>query len=310
MKRHLSISISIALSAVILAAMLSQRSVSAGPDNRGQKLVEQARAALGGDAKLKSVQALSATGTFRRVLGKEMPEMSGEIQLELLFPDKYMTTEVADLPMAGAQITRISGFNGDQQFRDMKTSGGVGNVVVRMGSNPDTPEAQAAQLKALRADFARYVIALLAAPPPTQTVDFVYAGEAQAEDGRADAIDAKGADGLAMRLFLDQTSHRPLMITYSDAAPKFVVRTHAGMSREEAEKLAKEGHEGISKEMEGKPAEPKMADFQIYLADYRNVDGIFFPHHITKAVNGEVNEEWQITKFKVNPPLKAEKFKK
>jgi hypothetical protein len=34
------------------------------------------------------------------------------------------------------------------------------------------------------------------------------------------------------------------------------------------------------------------------------------PHRITRAINGQFSEEWELKKFKINPPLKADQFKK
>ena len=310
MKKHLTISTTITLTALILLALLSRQSVDARQDNRAQTLLAQARAALGGDAKLKSIQTLLTTAKFRRIIGKDQPEMSGELQLDFLLPDKYMSTEVSNLPMGDAQITRINGFNGDQAFRDARTSGS-GNVFVRMGSGPANQQTPDAQLRAVRAEFARYVIGWLLTAPPTQTVDFTYGGEAQAEEGRADVIDVKGADDFAMRLFLDKETHRPLMLSYRGTQPGMIMRmqTSSGGSHEGSEKLTREAQEKTRKELEGQPP-AKTVEIQMYLSDYRNVGGILLPHHVTRAVNGEVSEEWEVTKFKINPPLKAENFKK
>ena len=310
MKKHLTISATVTLTALILTALCSQRSVGASQDNRAQNLLAQARAALGGESKLKTVQSLSTTAKFRRILAKGEPEISGELQLDFLLPDKYIATEVSNLPMGDAQITRVSGFNGDQPFRDVRTSGG-GNVYVRVGNGPANQQNPAAQLRGIRAEFARYLIGWLLAPPATQAVDFSYGGEAQAEEGRADVIDIKGADDFSMRLFLDKESHRPLMLTYQGPQPGMVMRmqTAAPGSHGEAENSAKEAQEKARKELESQPP-PKMVEVQLFFSDYRNVGGIFLPHHITRAVNGEVSEEWDVTKFKVNPPLKAENFKR
>ena len=311
MKRHLTISTTVTLTALIILALFSRQSVDAQQDNRAQTLLAQARSALGGDDKLKAIQALSTTAKFRKILAKDQPEISGEVQLDFLLPDKFISTEVSNLTMGDAQITRINGFNGDQPFRDARTSGGGGTLFVRMGKGPDNQQGQAAELRAVRAEFARYIIGWLLTAPPTQTVEFSYGGEAQAEEGRADVIDVKSADDFAMRLFLDKESHRPLMLTYRGREPGMVMKMQTGPpgGHGEAGQMAKEAQEKAQKELEGQPP-PKLVEIQMYLSDYRNVGGIFLPHHITRAINGEVNEEWEVTKFKINPPLKAENFKK
>ena len=261
MKKHLTISTIVALLAVTGAAILSQASVHARQDNRALALLDRARAALGGEAKLKSVQSLSATAKFRRILAKDQPELSGELQLDILLPDKYMTTEESTLPMGGAQLTRINGLNGDQPFRDARTSGGGGGMmIVRVAPDNPGPQAEAGVLRAARAEFARYLIAWLLTAPAGQALEFSYVGEAQADEGRAEVIDVKGTEGFALRLFLDKESHRPLMLTYRGTQPRVMMRTlnTPAASREEAEKHAKEAGEKASKEIASDPPEARM----------------------------------------------------
>src|SRR5215510_6137642 len=90
---------------------------------KAQQLIKQARAALGGD-KLKS---LSATGNYRRTFGQM--EMSGEVNYDLLLPDKMMKTETMS-PMPSLEITRIETINGEDVWEDQQQHGGGGGVVM------------------------------------------------------------------------------------------------------------------------------------------------------------------------------------
>ena len=49
---------------------------------------------------------------------------------------------------------------------------------------------------------------------------------------------------------------------------------------------------------------------ETHLDDYKTVNGIKLPHLITRGVNGQTNEEWEIKSFKINPNLKASTFTK
>jgi hypothetical protein len=40
------------------------------------------------------------------------------------------------------------------------------------------------------------------------------------------------------------------------------------------------------------------------------VNGIKLPHLITRGVNGQTNEEWEIKSFRINQSLKANTFTK
>ena len=49
---------------------------------------------------------------------------------------------------------------------------------------------------------------------------------------------------------------------------------------------------------------------EMHLAEYKAVNGVKFPHLITRGASGETNEEWAIKSYKVNPNLKANTFTK
>jgi hypothetical protein len=50
------------------------------------------------------------------------------------------------------------------------------------------------------------------------------------------------------------------------------------------------------------------ATLRMTFADYKAVNGVKLPHTITRGVNGQTNEEWAISGYKVNPSLKADFF--
>ena len=59
-------------------------------------------------------------------------------------------------------------------------------------------------------------------------VEFTYGGEAEADEAKADVVDAKGQGSFAARIFLDKATHRPLMLQYRGAAPRVVMQTMRG----------------------------------------------------------------------------------
>lgn len=268
--------------------------------NKAQQLLGQARASIGGE-KLKSLNSLTVTGSYRRSMGER--EISGEIQLDLILPDKMMRTETMS-PVHGAEFTRIEAINGDHVWSDQQSSGMGGGMVVIRRPGGDTPHGQAMQSNAVRAEFARIALGWFLSTPASFPVEFSYAGEAEAPDGKANALEIKGPNGFIARLFLEQKTNRPLMLTYKGRKPRMITRTISGPSnsREDIEKQANEAEAEADKQPE--------VEFQIRFSDYRDVNGISFPHRLTKAVDGEVNEEWESLKFKLNPSLKPEKFVK
>ncbi len=71
---------------------------------------------------------------------------------------------------------------------------------------------------------------------------------------------------------------------------------------EEMEKRMKEMADAFEKSPD--------VDFRWAISDYKNVGGLNLPHRLTKSEAGTPNEEWEISKYKVNPKLAADKFEK
>ena len=66
-----------------------------------------------------------------------------------------------------------------------------------------------------RAADARHVRASFPAYPLT----FTYVGEAEAPQGKADVLDAKGPNNFTLRLFINSETHLPIMVSWTPPAP-------------------------------------------------------------------------------------------
>jgi hypothetical protein len=269
---------------------------------KARALINQARAALGGD----KLNSLSVTGNYRRTFGQM--EMTGEVNYDLVLPDKMMKTETMN-PAPGLEVTRIETINGDDVWEDQQQHGGGGAMIMFRrgpgGPAADPKKAQAAMQQGIRSDFARLSISWLLTAPSSFPVEFSFAGEAESPDGKADVLDVKGPDGFAARLFLDQKTHLPLMMTYLGKKPRLMTKSVAAGAPRHPEEMEKR-----MKEMEDEAARQPEVEFRIYLSDYREVNGISIPHKITRSIEDEVNEELEIKNVKINPQLKPEKFVK
>ena len=269
---------------------------------KAQQLIAQARAALGGD-KLKS---LSVTGNYRRTFGQM--EMAGEVSYDLLLPDKMMKTETMN-PAPSLEITRVETLNGDDVWEDQQQRGGGGGMMIFRrgpgGPGVDPQKAQDMMRQGVRSDFARLLIGWLLTTPSSFPVEFSFAGEAESPDGKADVLEAKGPGGFAARLFLDQKTHFPLMLTYNGKKPRIMTQTAAPGAPRNPEEMEKR-----MKEMEAEAAKQPDVEYRIYLSDYREVNGVSFPHKLAGSIENEVNEELEIKTVKINPQFKPEKFVK
>ncbi|MBS1812058.1 MAG: hypothetical protein JST84_28100 [Acidobacteria bacterium] len=277
---------------------------------RAQELLTQARSAIGSD----KVKSLSMAGTYRQIMGDR--EMGGDIELEMMLPDKFLKSSVMS-PIAGVEITRIEAVNGENAWMDTQNSAPAGgNVVFRMGVNG--PNASADQQKAqqtfIRQDWTRLLLGVLAIAPSSVSLECSYAGEAEAPDGLADVLDVKSKSiGLTAQLFLDQKTHRPLMLSYQGRKPRVAMITrqisHEDVKKKSPEELEKEMKDAREKSQAQAASEP-MVEIQLRFEDYRSEGGVTLPHRVSRTIDGQISEEWQLTKFKINPALKAEKFEK
>ena len=156
---------------------------------------------------------------------------------------------------------------------------------------------------------------------PRSNVTYTYAGEAESPDGKADVIDVKDADGFTARLFIDQQTHLPLMLTYQ--GPQRRVMTAGGpmtgrrRRRAGAELVAADERRGPqederqtcrSRSSRCAAQPPTMVEYRLFFADWTDVDGIKFPMKLQRATGGTTDEEWTITKVKVNPKIDPKKF--
>jgi hypothetical protein len=306
MKRTLILSIALSLVWQLSGLVMADGVQDEKAKSKAAELIAQARAALGGE-KLKSLQSLYLSGSYRRVMGER--EMSGEVEYEMLLPDKIKRSETLS-PMPNMEITRIDVLNGNQVWNDSKSGGmgGGGMVMINRGPAANNPQILAAIENGVRADFTRVMLTFLLAAPTSIPVEYAFAGEAESPDGKADAVDVTGPNKFNVRLFLDQKTHRPLMFTYRGRQPQMIMRTMtaSGGNREEAAKKAREEADHAAANMQAPPE----VEFQMALDDYRAVEGVQFPHSITSSVDGKVTEELTLKKIKVNAPIKPQTFEK
>ena len=298
---------------------------------RGAALLAEARTALGGADKLSAVKTIEMKSDFKRSLGQNT--MEGELELRLALPDKLRRDEDTSLPGGGPAIVRTEVLNGSQVWEEnsgnagmfMRRGGGFGGGgrgqgggaqagadAVR-GRGIDPAQLEELQRRARQTDLARLtLIWLLMTDQPV-----AWVGTAQAPDGVADVLEIGGSSGPApqegpgprtgtpVRLFLDQSSHIPLMLTWQGAAPQ-VFRGGRGRGGAPAGDQPGPGRPGPSD-----PPTPRTpATLQMTLSDYKTVNGIKLPHLITRGANGQTMEEWSVSSSKLNPSFKADVFNK
>ena len=313
---------------VLLILALTTADPPPAVDARASTLRAQARDALGGESALASVHGLSLQGHFHRLpppdsgagdaarpsRGPFARDAAGDLDVDVALPDKMRREESVSVA-GGPSFTMIMGLSGAHAWMGTEgAAGGRGFGGGRGGGPPgeaDTrspadrkameEERRAAMGRRLQGELARLRLALLADPGDGASV--TYAGPAESPDGRADVLDVTSASGTRARLFLDATTHAPLMVTYQETMPARRFRRPMpadGVDRPETPAPVASPSE----------AAPRTVEVTLFLSDRRAVDGLQLPYHVSRAVNGNVVEEWDVTRWRVNPAFKPERFEK
>jgi len=200
------------------------------------------------------------------------------------------------------------------------------------------PARQAAlkelQRKTRQTDLARYLVAFLA----TTSEAPAWVGTAVTpKDEKADVLEMTTADGTVTRIFLDIETHMPLMMTYSGPAPRGGggqgrrgqggqggrgqpggaqpggqgggdAGANAANAPQGAASAGAPGGDAAQGGRRGGGAAQAQATVEMYIGDYKVENGVKMPHHITREVNGEIQEEVLIKSFKFNPNFKSNTF--
>ena len=311
------------LAALVLAALTTSQVAHAQDAAKGAALLAEARKAIGGDDKLAAIKRLQVSGTFLRSTGPDQVT-DGDFDIFIELPDKYRRNEITGF--AGANVERAEVLNGTDVWDD--SSGGLtqgrgfggGGGFGRGGGNDrrggggggggfrgggvdrgrnqnqgagaapaDAAGADERAKELLRrtrqAELTRLALVWLI----TTDGPVAWIGTAQAPEGTADVLEVRPANGVPTRLFLDPTTHLPLMMTWSGQP------TRGG---------------DIRRRGAAAPAAPPQgqATLELHMSEYKTVNGVKLPHLLTRGPEGITQEELKIKSFKINPNLKADTF--
>jgi hypothetical protein len=296
------------LTLLLLALLVAP---TARADERAQEILKQAREAVGGEQRLQKLKALHINGQYRRVFGER--QIAGDREISIALPNKYLVEDSMNPGGLSTAMINTRALNGDQAWSG--TSGGGGGMVFRMGG-PGGQQASPEQLEAMlrriyRAEFARYVLAMTLAPPASLAVEYKYAGDSDVDGEPADVLDVSGPDQFSVRLFFDKKSHLPLLLSYRGPKPRMITMTGpAGSGPRKPEDRQKAREEAEKKMQAEGPGTREEVDFYIRLSDHKKVDGLMLPFKLTFLTESEVSEEFEISKYQLNPQFKADKFEK
>ncbi len=197
---------------------------------RALELINQARAAMGGEDALHAIQSLSVSGKSHRSFqdkAGQAQERSSHFKLYFVLPGKNMKSSVElalPPPPPGPPaadhiiIMRRPPRPGDGTATTLPQEHGAvepGKRALRfrvdgpVGFGPPPPPGPM-----------HFMLTSFLAPPSMLPIEYSYAGEATTAQGSdADIIEAKHPDGTLVRIFLDKQSHLPVSMSYRTSLP-------------------------------------------------------------------------------------------
>jgi len=293
----------------ILILVLLSAPAALADDARAQQILKQARQAIGGEEQLQKIQGLQIKGQYRRTFGDR--QMGGDREIDILLPNKYLVEDAMNSGGLSTAMINTRGLNGDKAWSGNSGGGGMVFRIMGPGGQQASPEQmEEMQRRIYSAEFSRYLLAMILTPPPALAVEYKYVGESEVEDAQADVIDVSGPDNFAVRVFFDKQSHIPLLLSYRGPKPRVMTMTRQAGSSGTPEDMKKAREEAMKKMAGENPPVPEEVDFFIRLTDHKKVGGLMLPHKLTFLTESEVSEEFEISKYQVNPQFKADLFEK
>jgi hypothetical protein len=280
----------------------------ANDDPKAKEILKQARQAIGGDEQLQKVQGLQVNGKYSRVFGDR--QMGGDREISIHITNNYLVEDAMNAGGLSTAMINTRALSGGKAWSG--NSGGGGGMVFRIGG-PGGAQVSPEQMEEMQrriysAEFSRYLLAMILTPPPSLAVEYKYAGESDVEDIKADVIDITGPDNFSVRVFFDKSSHLPLLLSYRGPKPRIMtMQRQAGSKPEDVAKAREEAEKKMRTEA---PPAPEEVDFYIRLTEHKKVGGLMLPHKLTFLTENEVSEEFEISKYQLNPQFKADRFEK
>ena len=266
------------------------------------------RRALGGDAILDAIKTFTVSGDVRKTGGPVAKSLSYEVLA--LLPDHYMTIE-RDVDNAGFRPIDITYFNGV-----------AGNTLIRRTDSnipfppdpgPQTPDAiaqrQQQQMLHRRQEFGRLTLALLGRSFDGYSWQFPAAGPETLGGRAVEFVEARAADGFTARLYVDASTHLPVVIAWHAPVNPVVVTTSSST-------VVTRGNQVVSQSPPTVPAVPSGDPgggtpdvmWKLELSDFKLQDGVNWPHRLKLLVETQVREDIRLGRFRLNPRLDPRRF--
>lgn len=315
--------------------------------SKAQALLAQGRAVIGGEEKLKEVKGISIEGKIQQAGNPESANNPLTLKMVMMTADQPAFHIQTDGPL-GEVYGQGSRVIINRQYGDGPSHGGEAgsseaNGIVIMHSDGDKESegpGQPGQQKRVMifkrvdkgeggANAENFIIQPRIFPGGMmnwmqalllnkQHGHVVTSFVGNTPDGQIDLIDFRYTDlpeEFSSIVGLDKSSHLPVLVKYKEVQPETMIidvakneNGNPGEARTFEKRITVHADtvEAGNQQASNLPTN----NVELRLSDHRYVDGVMLPHHITKVVNGQTQEEWTIEKYELNPKIEMPQWKK
>lgn len=294
------------------AAHAQVHAVRHDPVSPAQRLVQQARAAIGAE----QVQSLSAKGKVRRKvkyievssltkIEEKEKELTSKLRLEFIWPDKFRVREKGT-QINGLGYEFLSIVNNRESWVYPQPVVPSTSEDRRVVSVEDAEQNLLRQAQMARANVSRFTLSWLLSTWPAWPLEFAYAGRINTEAGTNEVLSVRDAEGFKTLLLLDPNNYLPTMLNETIVMPQrvMVLPTGFGFDRRYNRALIMKARE--ERQSRAKPPQP--VSIQMRLSDRRLINGLNLPHRITTYHNGLEVETIEFDDIEINQPINPKKF--
>lgn len=308
-----------------LGSLVESVSASFKSDERAVEIMRLARQAIGGEQNIKAMQSLTIKGKSSKTFGFDKIERveQGDWEINLQLPNKMSKSlkfetedkvggtnsqtierkvDVVVVKKDGEVITENVVGDAPQKVFIVKKDNN-GNVVTEdiVGTENAPRVVRGERINAenyQRSDFFRTMISLFLTTPNNTDAEYKFVGE-QNIDGTICEIVQVNSGASSVKLFINKSTHLPVMMTYTDAKPMIFTFTTKEDNSNETE----------MPKMVMNRTEAPMGEFQVKFSDYRTINGLQLPHKWTQTIDGKADETIEVSSYELNPSNIEEKFK-
>lgn len=330
MKKFIFTVLCVAIFFIGLGGLINQVGARFKSDERALALIAQARQAIGGDAAIKNVRSLTIVGRSTQTFnfsGTAKTE-EGDLEINMQLPNQFSrsTKYGKETGAEGESFVRkdvnVVIMHKDGETANLTDDGDSKNgqkkfVIIKKDDDrkSELPVASENVRKIIvdkdvkfsggahqQNELFRTAFALLLTAPDGSDVSYTYAGEGDVDGNSCDIIQAQPANSSAIKLYLDKSSHLPLMMSYQGMKPM-----EFRMERDNAKgDVANKDVKVFVRKSDA--SEAATQEFQIKFSDFRSVGGVQLPYKWIQTANGQSDQTVDVVNYDVNPANIADKF--